>query len=92
MISKKDGLVHGSVEVKKCPFCGSLAEIGCMLGNTNFASVRDGFQWFPGEPTAWKNLMELGEPMGKNEFLKGAYMTGYRCHKCRKVNLSYQSR
>ena len=81
--------MKGNANQIKCPFCSGPVETGSLLGNINFPYVQDGFQWFGGEPTVWKNLMELGDPIGKVESLKGAYVTGFRCNKCRKIVLSY---
>jgi hypothetical protein len=66
-------------------------EVGCVMGNTgNFMT---GFRWFPGDPTIARNIFGVfmvgSEEVGTFELLKGAYMKGSRCRKCRKLFLDY---
>ena len=76
-----------------CPFCEDLLEEGYVVGDTG-NSVKVGLldyplQWFDGQPTRKKSLMELGEEIGKVEAFIGSYALGRRCKKCRKVILDY---
>ena len=73
-----------------CASCGGEVEIGCLLGNIASVNLYEyGLQWFAGEPTRKKNLLELGEPIGKFEIGKGSYALGYRCRQCRTITLEY---
>jgi len=73
--------------VENCPFCGAIAEIGCLMGNLN--GLSNGLQWYEGEPTVWKNIFPVGESLGDFEIFKGPNLKGLRCTKCRKLVLNY---
>ncbi|HEV7644945.1 MAG TPA: PF20097 family protein [Pyrinomonadaceae bacterium] len=68
-----------------CPICKNPAEKGCLMGSYDIQSM----QWFPGEPSVWKNMLPLGEEIVKFNFfdLKGPYVTGLRCNNCEKIIL-----
>ena len=70
---------------KKCPFCGGVAEVGCLMGKDSPFS----FQWYAGDPSFWKNLLPHGDPVGEWGVLSGTFIKGIRCQPCRKVVLDY---
>ena len=74
-------------KIVNCPICNSIAEIGCLMGNSGSFDV--GFQWYEGNPTIWRNIVPHGEPVGDFEIFKGAFLRGLRCIKCRKLILDY---
>jgi hypothetical protein len=79
-----------SDKANSCPYCGGELEYGCLLGNIASLNLFEyGLQWFAGEPTWSKNLMQLGEPIGKFEIGKGSYALGTHCKNCRKIMLDY---
>ena len=75
---------------EKCPYCEGQLDEGCVLGNiSSLNNFEYGLQWFDGPPSWKKNLLELGEPLGKFETWKGSYILGHRCRACRKIILNY---
>ena len=64
-----------------CPRCNHKMEEGTLMGNAGLISLR--FQWYPGEPTVFRNLIPSGDPVGEFEIFKGPYLMGRRCPVCR---------
>lgn len=83
--------MSNSNEPDKCSLCSSDLEAGCVMGN--IGTLTAGFRWYPGEPSAVRNALGVfvlgGEEMGECGVLKGPFMRGSRCTRCRKLFLDY---
>ena len=77
----------------QCPYCRNSLELGHIVGNVtdSIAAKVYGFtlQWYEGDPSWQKSLLQLGDPVGATGVFEGSYALGKRCTNCRKIILDY---
>jgi len=67
-----------------CPYCGGSLEHGHLLRRPSGIDIGDfRIRWVAEGKEA------VDAPLGDFKFMKGSFVNGYRCSKCRKIILDY---